>query len=63
MESAEDLHRRYVAERLESILEQVQKTNGRLQRAEIAIAILQWGYGLGAAVAAAWFFTVFNRTP
>jgi hypothetical protein len=41
-----------------AILAQATKTNGRLARAEIAIAILQWGYGLGAAILAGWFFRV-----
>lgn len=51
-ESAEDMHRRHVTARLDEILAQVQLTNGRVRRAEIAIAVLQWGYGLGAAVLA-----------
>lgn len=36
-------------------------TNGRVRASEIAIAILQVGYGLGAAVAAGYFFEWIKR--
>lgn len=53
-ETPESVHLRYIKERLDQILHQTTATNGRLRRAEIAIAILQWGYGIGAAVTMAW---------
>lgn len=46
---------------LEAILEQAQKTNGRMSKAETAIALLQWAYGLGAAIAAGYFFEWIKR--
>lgn len=36
--------------KLDAIAAKQDYTNGRLQKAEIAIAILQWAYGLGVAV-------------
>ena len=53
-ETPESIHLQYIKERLDQILDQTTATNGRLRRAEIAIAILQWGYGIGAAVTMAW---------
>jgi hypothetical protein len=44
-----------------AILIQTTMTNGRVRKAEIAIAVLQWGYGLGAVLAAAWFFKLWER--
>jgi len=36
--------------RLDAIVQRQDVANSRLQKAEIAIAILQWAYGLGVAV-------------
>jgi|JI10StandDraft_1071094.scaffolds.fasta_scaffold89142_3 hypothetical protein len=60
-ETPESVHLQYIKERLDQILDQTTATNGRLRKAEIAIAILQWGYGLGAAVTAAWFFNLLGK--
>jgi hypothetical protein len=60
-ETPESVHLLYIRERLDEILEQTIATNGRMRRAEIAIAILQWGYGIGAAVTAAWFFNLIGK--
>ena len=50
----------HIDEKLETIIAKQDITNGRVRRAEVAIAILQWAYGLGAAVAAGWFFNLFK---
>lgn len=49
-EREEEQYRAYVKERLSEILTQVKMTNGRMTKAELAIAVLQWGYGLGAVL-------------
>lgn len=38
---------------LQAVHTEVRLTNGRVRRSEIAIAILQWGYGLAAVIGAA----------
>lgn len=48
-------------EKLDQVLAKQDITNGRVRRAEVAIAILQWAYGIGAAVLAAWFFNVIGQ--
>jgi hypothetical protein len=48
----EDTYRLFVRENLAAILTEVRATNGRVRKAEINIAILQWGYGLAALVGA-----------
>lgn len=45
-------YREFTRDTLNAILAQVTATNGRLRKAEVAIAVLQWGYALGAAIAA-----------
>ena len=59
---------RALTEKVDTIDEKVDKTiglqettNGRVRKAEVAIAILQWAYMLGAAVMAAWFFDIVKR--
>ena len=46
----EETYRQAVQDKLDRILEQTTATNGRLRTAEKAIIVLQWGYGLGAAL-------------
>jgi len=45
----------------DAILIEVRSTNGRVRKAEVAIAILQWAYAIGAAVLAGWFFDILKR--
>lgn len=45
----------------DAILIEVRATNGRVRKAEVAIAILQWAYAIGAAVLAGWFFDILKR--
>lgn len=51
----EATYRAFVADKLTAIHTEVRATNGRVRRHDVAIAILQWGYGLGAVAAAAVF--------
>lgn len=51
-ETPESVHLQYIKERLDQILVQTTATNGRLRKAEVAIAVLSWAYGLGVAVIA-----------
>lgn len=39
-----------IAEKAEEIIALQRETNGRVRRAESAIAVLTWAYGLGALV-------------
>lgn len=39
-----------IAEKAEEIIALQRETNGRVRRAESAIAVLTWAYGLGAIV-------------
>lgn len=50
-----------IDDKLETIIAKQDITNGRVRRAEVAIAILQWAYGIGAAVVAGWFFNLIKR--
>jgi hypothetical protein len=44
-----------VDKRCDAIDDRLDKVNGRLQQTERHVAVLQWAYGLGAAIAG--FFT------
>jgi hypothetical protein len=57
----EATYRAFMKDAVAAILIQPTMTNGRVRKAEIAIAVLQWGYGLGAVLAAAWFFKLWER--
>ncbi|MBP8273530.1 MAG: hypothetical protein KAY59_03825 [Acidobacteria bacterium] len=59
----ESTYRSFVAEKLVTILAEVQKTNGRVREAEIAIAVLKVGYAVGAIVFAACFAWLLQRLP
>ena len=48
----------HIAKQLETIIALQNLTNGRVRKNEIAIAVLQWAYAVGAAVMAAWFFDI-----
>lgn len=49
-EKEEETYRDSVSNRLDAILTQVKETNGRLRSAEVKIAVLSWGYALGAFI-------------
>lgn len=49
-DTPESVHLLYIRQRIDEILEQTTTTNGRVRKAEIAIAVLQWAYGLGVLV-------------
>jgi hypothetical protein len=54
-EREEVTYRKAIDDKLDLILEQTTRTNGRLWTAEMRIAVLSWGYGLAAVVGAAAF--------
>jgi hypothetical protein len=41
-------------DKIDAVLIQVEMTNGRVRKAEIAIALLQWAYGIAAVITTAW---------
>lgn len=49
-----------ITDKLDLVLAKQDTTNGRVRKAEIAVAVLQWGYGLGAFLGAAWFAWFFS---
>ena len=48
-------------DKADQIIDKLDITNGRVRKAEIAIAVLQWAYAAGAAVLAAWFFNLLKQ--
>lgn len=45
---------------IKGIHTRLDQLNGRQRSAEIAIAVLQWGYGLGAVIAVSYFYYAFD---
>ena len=52
LDREENTYRQFVRDNLAAILAEVRATNGRVRKAEIQIAILQWGYALAAVIGA-----------
>lgn len=59
----ERMYRAFVSDKLITILSEVQRTNGRVRRAEVAIAVLQVGYAVGAAIGLALMVWMFSKIP
>lgn len=57
-----ELHRTLLEfkRQLDSIYIEVKATNGRVRRSEVAIAVLQGGFGLGAFILGAMFVWALN---
>lgn len=60
--------REFLDEKLKAINEKADKiielqgiTNGRVRKNEIAIAVLQWAYGIGAAAMGAYFLDLIKH--
>lgn len=59
-ESVEEVHRKYTAQKLEEILEVLTHNERRIAKIEIATAVLQIGYVVGAGIIVVLFRSLMN---